>query len=349
MKGLVKYARGQGHMEVREVGECPLEPGELRIRVEAAGICGSDLHIYHDQIAVPIRVPVVLGHEFSGRVVEVGEGVSPSRLGQRVTAMPSVRICGVCRYCRQGSINLCIRRQSMGYWHDGAFAPTCAVPERCVMELPEGVDFRAGALAEPLACAVHAVCEQTRISAGDLVAIVGPGTIGLLCLQVVKAEGGIALVCGLEQDRARLELARQLGADHLAVVDREDAVAKARALGEGYGADVVLECSGHPAGARLALELVAKGGRYTQVGLFGEPIEIDLEQIAVREIRFSGSFGQKPTAWKCALKLLETGRVDTRRLITHEVPLEHWREAFDLFERQEGVKLLLDVKGSEGR
>jgi L-iditol 2-dehydrogenase len=334
-------------MEVREVAEKPLEAGELRIGVEAAGICGSDLHIYHDQIAIPIRVPVVLGHEFSGRVVEVGEGVAPSRLGQRVTAMPSVRICGVCRYCRQGAINLCLRRQSMGYWHDGAFAPSCAVPERCVLPLPENVDFRAGALAEPLACAVHAVCEQTRISAGDLVAIVGPGAMGLLCLQVVKAGGGIALVCGLEKDKARLELARQLGADQVAAVDREDVGERVRALSEGYGADVVLECSGHPAGARLALELVARGGRYTQVGLFGKPVEIDLEQIAVREIRFAGSFGQKPTAWKRALKLLETGRVDASRLISHQLPLDRWQEAFALFEQQEGVKILLDVKGRE--
>jgi L-iditol 2-dehydrogenase len=331
-------------MELRQVEEKPLEPGELRIGVEAAGICGSDLHIYHDEIKIPIRVPVVLGHEFSGRVVEIGQGVGQGWLGQRVTAMPSVRICGVCRYCRQGSINLCIRRQSMGYWHDGAFAPTCVVPERCALALPEMVDFSAGALTEPLACAVHAVCEQTRISAGDLVAIVGPGAMGLLCLQVVKAEGGQVLICGLEKDTPRLELARALGADHIAVVDQEDVGERVRALSEGYGADVVLECSGSAPGARLALELVAKGGRYTQVGLFGKPIEIDLEQIAVREIQFAGSFGQQPRAWKRALKLLESGRVDTRRLISHQVPLDQWQEAFALFERQDGVKILLDVK-----
>ncbi len=345
MKGLVKYARGKGQMEVRQVAERPLEPGELRIGVEAAGICGSDLHIYHDEIKIPIRVPVVLGHEFSGRVVEVGAGVAAERLGERVTAMPSVYICGQCRYCRQGAINLCIRRQSMGYWHDGAFAPTCVVPERCVWTLPDSVDFRAGALAEPLACAVHAVCEQTRVSAGDLVAIVGPGAIGLLCLQVAKAEGAEVLICGLEQDGPRLELARSLGADHIAVVGRGEVAEIARELGEGYGADVVLECSGHPAGARLALELVAKGGKYTQVGLFGKPIEIDLEQVAVREIQFAGSFGQKPTAWRRTLNLLEGGKIDTRRLISHELPLDHWHEAFELFERQEGVKILLEVKG----
>lgn len=344
MQGLVKYARGYGNMELRDLDEAPLEPGEVRIGVEAAGICGSDLHIYHDEIKIPIRVPVVLGHEFSGRVVEVGPGVGPALLGQRVTAMPSVRICGVCRYCRQGAINLCINRRSMGYWHDGAFAPSCVVPERCVLVLPDAVDFRSGAMAEPLACVVHAVCEQTQVSAGDLVVIVGPGAIGLLCLQVAKAEGAQVMVVGLEKDRARLELAQSLGADHLGVADSGEVGERVRELSEGYGADVVFECSGHPGGAQLALDLVAKGGRYTQVGLFGKPIQIDLEQVAVREIRFAGSFGQRPSAWKRTLRLLASGRVQTQRLVSHQIPLAQWQRAFDLFERQEGVKILLEVK-----
>jgi L-iditol 2-dehydrogenase len=128
------------------------------------------------------------------------------------------------------------------------------------------------------------------------------------------------------------------------VVGRDEVGEQVRALSEGYGADVVLECSGHPAGAMLALDLVAKGGKYTQVGLFGKPIQIDLEQIAVREIQFAGSFGQKPSAWKRTLKLLASGKVDTRRLISHQIPLAQWHRAFDLFERQEGVKILLEVK-----
>ena len=345
MQGLVKFARGQGHVEVREVEERPLARGEVRVQVEAAGICGSDLHILHDEIAIPIRVPVVLGHEFSGRVVELGSGADPAWLDRRVTAMPSVRICGTCRYCRQGSYNLCLDRQSMGYWHDGAFAHSCAVPARCLWPLPETLSYRAAALTEPLACAVHAVDELTGVSAGDLVAIVGPGAIGLLCLQVVKAEGGVAVVCGLSKDEARLELARQLGADWTVDVEQEDAAEKVRFLSEGYGADVVLECSGTAGGAGLGLELARKQARYTQVGLFGRPVQVDLDQVAYKELVFTGSLGQKPTAWRRALRLLELGRVCAEPLISHEFALTEWREAFALFERQEGVKILLDVKG----
>jgi len=344
MKGLVKYARGEGNMEVREVEERALAPDEVRIRVEATGICGSDIHIYRDAIKIPIRVPVVLGHELSGTVVEIGPEVERIRLDERVTAMPSVRVCGVCRYCRTESYNLCIRRESMGYWHDGSFAETCVVPARCALPLPENVDFRAGALAEPLACAVHAVTELTGVSAGDLVAIVGPGVIGLLCLQVVKAEGGIAMVCGLSRDERRLELAHTLGADCIVDVEEEDAAEEVRAPSEGYGADIVFECSGTPGGAALALNLVRKQGKYTQVGLFGRPIRMDLEQVAFKELVFTGSLGQKPSAWRRALRLMEMGKVDTASLISHEIPLADWREAFELFERQEGVKLLLDVK-----
>ena len=115
MKALVKYARGKGNMEVRQVAERRLAANEVRIQVEATGICGSDLHIFHDEIKIPIQIPVVVGHEFSGRVSEVGKQVEQVRVGERVTAMPSVRVCGTCRYCRTGSYNLCIRRESMGY------------------------------------------------------------------------------------------------------------------------------------------------------------------------------------------------------------------------------------------
>ena len=344
MKGLVKYARGEDRMEVREVEARALAPNDVRIRVEATGICGSDIHIYYDAIKIPIRVPVVLGHEFSGTVVEIGTEVEDVRLGERVTAMPSVRVCGVCRYCRTESYNLCIQRESMGYWHDGSFAETCVVPSRCVLALPENVGFRAGALAEPLACAVHAVTELTGVSAGDRVAIVGPGVIGLLCLQVVNAEGGTAIVCGLSRDERRLELARTLGADCVVDVENEDVHGKVRALSEGYGADIVFECSGTQGGVALALELVRKQGKYTQVGLFGRPIQVDLEQVAFKELIFTGSLGQRPSAWRRALKLMEMGKVDMKPLISHEIPLADWRRAFGLFERQEGVKLLLDVK-----
>ena len=343
MRALVKTARGSGHMEIREVVERPLEPDEVRIAIREAGICGSDLHIYHDQIKIPMRPPVVVGHEFSGEIAEYGSGVENARVGDRVTALTAFSYCGHCRYCRTEYYNFCPSRETLGYVHDGAFAPSTIVPARNVLPLPENVDFRAGAFTEPLACCVHAVTELTGVSAGDMVAIVGPGAIGLLCLQVVLAEGGRAIVLGTGSDAGRLDLARQLGAEFTLNVEENDAHAFALDLTEGYGVDTVLECSGHPVGAQLALQLVRKQGKYTQVGLFGQPITLDFEQIAFKELVVTGSLGQKPTAWKRALQLLASGKIDVHSLISHTYPLSQWQEAFKTFETRESVKLFFDV------
>ncbi len=344
MRALVKTDRGPGNMEIREVVERPLEADEVRIAIREAGICGSDLHIYHDQINIPIRPPVVVGHEFSGDIAEFGSGIENVSLGDRVTALTAYSYCGLCRYCRTEYYNLCPNRESLGYMHDGAFAPRTIVPARNVLPLPDNVDFRAGAFTEPLACCVHAVTELTGVSAGDRVAIVGPGAIGLLCLQVVLAEGGRAIVLGTGSDAGRLDLARQLGAEFTLNVEENDAHAFALDLTEGYGVDTVLECSGHPGGAQLALQLVRKQGKYTQVGLFGKLITLDFEQIAFKELVVTGSLGQKPTAWKRALQFLASGKIDVHSLISHTFPLSQWQEAFKTFENRQGVKLFFDVK-----
>ena len=344
MQALVKYARGAGHMEVREVPSPAPGPGEVRIRVAAAGVCGSDLHIHDDEIAIPIRVPVVVGHEFSGVVAEAGAGVDPTWVGRRVTAMPSVRVCGQCRYCRQGDLNLCPQRESMGYWHDGAFAPECVVPERCLWRLPDGVDDRAAALAEPLACAVHAVCEITDVRPGEVVAIIGPGNIGLLCLQVAVAVGARVVALGLPRDAHRLERARQLGAALALQTDPPEVPARAVAdLTEGYGADVVLECSGSAAGANLGLELIRKQGRYTQVGLFGEAPRVALDRLVAREVIARGTFGQRPSSWRRALELMAGGAVDLGALVSDVLPLAQWQVGFDLCRTGAGFKVVFDL------
>ncbi|MBI2194601.1 MAG: zinc-binding dehydrogenase [Planctomycetes bacterium] len=341
MQALVKYQLGEGNMELREMPEPAAGPGQIKIAVQAAGICGSDLHIYHQSIKIPIVPPVVTGHELSGRVVEVGEGVDDVRVGDRVTAEPSAVICGKCRYCRIESYNLCPQRRVVGYSWNGGFAPYCVVPRRCIHRLPENISFEAGALTEPLACCVHAIIEMTHVAAGDFVAITGPGPIGLLALMVAKAEGGIVCLCGTSRDRARLARARELGADYTVNIDEEDAGSRVRSLTDGYGADVVLEASGFPGGGRLGLDLVRKQGKFTQMGLYPGPFEIDFVQIAYKELQVTGFLAQKRSAWERALRLMAYGRVDPRSVISHEMPLAEWRPAFEMFERKESLKVVL--------
>ncbi len=340
MKGVVKFARGNGFVELRDVEDLPPAPHQVKIEVKASGICGSDLHIYHDDINNPIRPPVVMGHEFSGIVVERGsEAGDEIKVGDRVTGEPSAYICGKCRYCLSGHYNLCPERKLLGYWFNGSFARYCNAT--FVHKLPGNVSFAAGALTELLACCVHGVTEQTGVSAGDFVVVTGPGPVGLFAAQVALAEGGIVMVCGTSADKHRLRLAEDLGIHHTLDIEKHDAASRVRELTGGYGADTVLECSGVPAAARMALEMVRKRGKYTQIGLFGRPIEIDFEKIAFREVKVNGTVSQRRPAWERTLGLMERGVIRNERLISHEFPLQEWQKAFETFEKKEGIKLLL--------
>ena len=188
MQALVKYQRGDGFMEIRDVPEPSAGKGEIKIEVRATGICGSDLHIYHDDALVPIQPPVITGHEFSGVISEIGEGVTGWNVGDRVVPETAYRVCGKCEPCMTGFYNLCNQRQTIGFWANGAFTNYTVVPAHRVHSLPENIDFVAGALMEPLACVVHAALELTQIMAGDIVLVSGPGAIGLNAVQLAKAQ-----------------------------------------------------------------------------------------------------------------------------------------------------------------
>jgi L-iditol 2-dehydrogenase len=345
LQAIVKYAPGKGHVEIREVAEPTAGPGQVKVEVKAAGVCGSDLHILHDEIAIPIEPPVIMGHEFAGVVVELGAGVEGLHLGDRVTCETTAWSCGQCLPCRLGHYNMCASRKVVGYAVDGCFARYCVVNQQQVHRLPDNVDFLAGALTEPLACCVHAVLELSSITAGDVVVITGPGPIGLLCLQLAKAAGGYAIACGVSSDAGRLDLARRLGADLTVDVAAEDALARIYEQTAGRGADLFLECAGAPAAARLGLQATRRGGQYTQVGLFAGPFELEFDLIAYRELRVTGSLGQRWTSWQRALALMAHGQVDTRSLVSHTMPLEEWREAFRLSEEKQGLKIVLEPKG----
>jgi L-iditol 2-dehydrogenase len=331
-------ARGDGHVGLIDVPEPKAAAGQVVIEVKAAGICGTDLHIYHDEY--PTNPPVIMGHELAGVVVDVGAGVSTCQSGELVTSETYFYVCGACDFCRDGFPNLCPQRKSIGSGVHGAFARYVLVPAHNVHPLPAGVDLLAGALTEPLACCVHAL-ELTRIEPGDVAVVAGPGAIGLLMMQVAKAAGAVVVVLGTAVDEARLALAQTLGADVVLNIQAVDSQKQLQAMTNGRGADIVFECSGAGASARHCLNLVRRQGRYAQVGLFGRPVEWDLEQVCFKELAVSGSFATVPSAWRKALALLAAGLVQTRPLISETLPLRDWQAAFDRFERRDGVKMVL--------
>lgn len=336
----MKTAAGAGNVEIRQVAEPSPGPGEALIEVAAAGICGTDLHIFHDEFRS--NPPVVLGHEVAGTVVGVGDEVDDALVGTRVTTETYYSTCGVCRYCRSGHTNLCLERRSIGSAVDGGFTSLLKVPAKNLHTLPDSVSDRAGALTEPLACVTHALLDRPVIRPGDVVAIAGPGAIGLLATQVARAAGATVVVLGTAVDTKRLELAKELGAAHTVVVGEDDPVALLREITpEGLGADVVIECSGAGAAAGQLLTLARRRAHYLQVGLFGKPVSWDFDQVCFRELLVSGSNASTPESWLRALALLENGQVDTESIISGAYPLSGWREAFDDFEAKRGVKLLL--------
>lgn len=338
MKGVAKIERGQGNVALLDVPEPVARPGYAVIEVQAAGVCGTDLHIYHDEY--PSFPPVILGHEVAGVIADLGDGAAGWSTGDRVTSETFFSVCGHCVYCRDGFPNQCSLRRSIGSGVHGAFTRYVLVPIQNLHRLPANVSVTAGALTEPLTCCVHAL-EMTRVEPSDTVAVVGPGAIGLLAAQVIKAAGARVVLLGTAADEERLALARGLGIDVTVNVQAEDALALVNGLTDGLGADVVFECSGAEAGAQLALSLVRRRGRYAQMGLIGRPIRWDLEQVCFKEIQVNGSFATVPSAWRKALTLLANGQVQTGPLVSHTLPTSGWEEAFALFEARKAVKILL--------
>lgn len=338
MQGVAKLAPGDGHVGLLDVPIPALQVGHVLIEVKAAGVCGTDIHIYHGEYAS--NPPVIMGHEVAGLVAAVGDGVTNCQVGDRVTCETYFSVCNRCDFCRAGLPNLCPQRKSIGSGVHGGFTQYVLVPAHNIHHLPANLDLIAGALSEPLTCCVHAL-ERTHVEPGETVVVSGPGAIGLLMAQVVKAAGAQVVVLGTAADDARLALAKTLGADHIVNVTTEDAPQILADLTAGVGADVVFECAGVAASAQSCLNLVRRRGRYGQVGLFGKPITWNLDLVCYKEIEVHGSFAHLPSAWRKALKLLATGQVQTRPLVSAILPITEWQAAFAAFERHDGLKIVL--------
>ena len=339
MKAVVKTRRGVGNVEVRDVPEPAPGPNEVKIAVRAAAICATDIHIYNDEYVN--SPPVILGHEMSGVVVEVGKRVRNFRVGNRVTSETFKYTCGLCRFCQAGRIGLCTERLSMGVHVDGAFAKYVVQREESLYHLPDNVDFPEGALCEPMATAVRAVYERARIVAGDVVVVSGPGPIGLLCVQAAKALNATVILCGVAPDGARLKLGRELGADVVIDVSRINPLGAIHELTDGLGADVVLECVGSQASLDQCIHLARKGAQLVLVGLFGHNVEVNVDQMVIKELTVLPSFTYEHQTWRRALKLLAAGTIKTKPLLSGCFPLTQWESAFEAMQTRKGHRYLL--------
>ena len=320
MKALVYY--GTQDMRVSEIEKPEVKKGEVLIKVEACGICGSDVHGYLGVTGRRIP-PMVMGHEFTGIVSVLGEGVEDVSLGDRVVIYPA-RFCGRCDFCKVGLTNLCINRTIFGVMNvNGAMAEYVSVPRENILKLPENIDFVKGTFLEPLSVAYRAVK-----TAGDIlnrnILIVGAGTIGLLILQIVKL-GGARTVLITDINDVRLGIAKRLGADLTLNPDREDIKALiSQSIPDGI--DLAFEAVGLESTVNQALTILKNRGTCIFVGNSMKNITIDMQNIVTRELRILGTYTYTLGEFRESISLL--GKIDVETMLSKVVPLEEGPEIF---------------------
>ncbi len=332
---VVNYAPEPGSVEIREFARPSIGPHEVLVEVGAVGVCGSDLHQWTASHSWPVNYPVVLGHEFSGTVLETGPEVAHWAEGDRVTSETAAIIDEDNPMSRRGLYNLDPTRKGFGYGTDGAMTHYVRVPARCLHRVPEGLPLDHAALTEPCCVGYNAVVRNSRIEPGDRVLVIGPGTIGILCAAVAKLRGGDVAVLGRPSDQNRLEIARRYGCTPLT-----DAADWARQR-DGLGADVVIDAAGVSATLKLAIDLVRPAGWITKVGWGPQPLDFSLDPLVQKNVTLQGSFSHHWAIWERVLALLASGQLDVAPIIGGTWPLESWHEAFETMHEGRIVKSLL--------
>jgi alcohol dehydrogenase/L-iditol 2-dehydrogenase len=333
---VVNFSREPHSVEVREFPRPVAGPDDVILAVEAVGVCGSDLHQWTGSHSWPVNYPVVLGHEFGGRIAELGAAVRGWSEGDRVVSETAAVIDANSPLTRAGLYNLDPNRKGFGYGVDGAMTRFVRVPARCLHRVPDGLAMEQAALTEPCCVAYNAVIHNARIVPGDRVLVLGPGPIGILCAAMARLAGAEVAIAGLERDRARLDIAKAYGCDVIV----GDATAWARAR-DGLGVDGVVDAAGASAALKTALDVVRPAGWISKVGWGPQPLGFSLDPLVQKNITLQGSFSHNWPIWERVLALLASGRLDVRPITGGVWPLEEWHTAFGKMHAGEIVKAVL--------
>ena len=341
MKALVKETPAPG-LSLRDVPVREPGPGEILVKIKAASICGTDLHIWRwdHWAAGRLRPPVITGHEFTGVVEAVGPGVTTPRVGEHVSLESHV-VCHTCYQCRTGKGHICQNTRILGVDVDGGFAEYATVPAENAWVNPPDLPWEIAAVLEPFGNAVHTVYAGVGVE-GRTVLVTGAGPIGLMAIAVARASGA-TLIVATDLQPYRLEFARRMGADRVVDVREEDPVEVVRELTGGQGVEVLLEFSGNEHAIHQGLQALMPGGEARILGIPSDPIRFDLAgELVMRGITAVGIAGRRLyETWYQGSGLIYSGRVDLSPLITHRFAMADYREAFELLERGEGVKAVL--------
>lgn len=341
MKAVAKTAPGKGNIEVINVPKPQIQHHEVLIRVQAAGLCGTDISLYDwpqmivDTFDPPL--PVIMGHEFSGQVAEVGDKVTQVKIGDRVTANP-IHYCGHCWFCQTGRTNICDNRPILGMQMDGCFAEYVKLRSDNLYSFSEEVSYETAAVSELLSVAIHGT-ERVGLQLGENAAVVGPGPVGLMLLVAALAAGAQnTIVVGTKDDRNRLKVAESLGGIPLTVEEKVDPVQAAMDLTGGMGMDVVFEAAGHPSAVLLSLDMIRKGGR---VGLLGMPHEKTEIQTTSWEKSLISCRAYTPETWRKTINLLPGLQDSIQQIISHRISFEQAAEGIKLMKSRVCGKIIL--------
>ncbi|NTZ16150.1 Zn-dependent alcohol dehydrogenase [Paenibacillus sp. JMULE4] len=333
----------EGEKKIR-IGSCVRQQpghGEVEIKVAYAGICGTDMHVYHGNMDNRVTKPHIMGHEMSGVVSSVGEGVTDFQVGDKVTVMP-LDPCGECPACSDGCSHICHKLNFMGIETSGAFQAYWTVPARTLHRLPDELSFEFGALIEPLAVACHDV-RMGKVVPGEYAVVLGGGPIGTLIALVAREAGAKVVVS--EINPYRIQLLQELGFETCNPIEQDlaDFVEKAT---NSRGADIVFEVTSSVPGAEVMTKLPRVRGRIVVVGIFSKPVPVDLHRFFWRELQLIGARVYESEDFEKAIQLAASGKLPLDRIITEVFPLEQIEKGFSLMESGGSVmKVLVKCNG----
>lgn len=333
---VVNYAPERGAVEIREIPKPEIGEEDVLLEVANVGVCGSDLHQWTADHSWPVNYPVVLGHEFGGRIVEMGTRVANWSEGDRVVSETAAIIDPDNPMSRQGLYNLDSTRKGFGYGVDGAMTRYVRVPARCLHHVPDGLNFEVACLTEPCCVAYNAVIKNSNISPGDRVIVIGPGTIGILCAAMAELSGAEVAIVGLESDRERLKIAEGYGCTPI-IGDASEWAGER----DGLGADCVIDAAGVSATLEIALELVRPNGHITKVGWGRDPLGFSLDPLVQKNVTLQGSFSHNWPVWERVIDLLASGSLKVEPIIGGVWAFEDWKVAFEKMHEGDVVKSVL--------
>ena len=343
MRALIKTAAGVGHLEILETPAPVPGPGEALVRIGRSGLCGTDLLLFDGLYRGrkrPVPAPLIVGHEASGEVIDLGPGTGWPARGTRV-GIEAVTGCGHCYHCLRGHYNLCQDWHHIGLTRAGVLAEYVVVPTTSLLPLPDDVTLEDAAFLEPLATAVH-TCERVKPTPGTSAAIVGPGPLGFLHLQVLRAAGvGPVVMYGQLGDDSRLAVAASLGAE-VFLGDRREIARHADQVTDGIGFGLSIESGGTSSAIQTALDIVAGHGTLVSLGIV-PTTEIDVLQVMRKDLTWIGVVASVRRHFADAIELIHTGKVRPHELITHRLPLGDALAGFHALRQRDAVKVMFSL------